>query len=84
MLYEISNPKVQLSKVTEVYALYQAVTNNPDPDVEMTLIDPAHVHPVEERIALLKLREGAGIYIKGVSVKVKLKAIYVEIPNETY
>lgn len=81
MIYEISNPKVQLSKVTEVYALYQGVQHH-DPDVELVLIDPDHVHPLEDRIALLKARSNAVTQLQGTLTRVKLKAIYVEIPNE--
>lgn len=82
MLYEISNPKVELSKVVEVYALYQEV-QRVDPNVELVLIDPDHVHPLEDRIELLKARGNAVTQLQGTLTPVKLKAIYVEIPNET-
>lgn len=80
MLYEISNPKVQLSKVTDVYALYQGVQHH-DPDVELVLIDPNHAYDVQGRLDLLESRDIAVVHIKGVIMPARLKAIYVEMPE---
>lgn len=83
MILSLTNPKTDLSKVTEVYALYTFVGRQGEPDAELILIDPVHTYSIEERIRLLKEKSETTVTLDGNKRGAKLKAIYVEIPNET-